>query len=98
MSRRPVLHVSEILAWADEQRERTGKFPTASSGVVAAKPDEKWSNIDQALRIGLRGFPRRWSLPQLLAERRGHRNRKRLPIYTLAKILKWADAHQRRRG
>jgi hypothetical protein len=28
-------------------------------------------NIDQALRIGLHGFPGRWSLPQLLAERRG---------------------------
>ena len=54
MSRRTVLHVAEILAWADEYRERTGKFPTADSGVVVAKPDEKWVNIDQALRVGLR--------------------------------------------
>ncbi len=98
MSRRPVLHVAEILDWADECRERKGRFPTAGSGVVTANPDEKWANIDQALRVGLRGFPGRWSLAQLLAERRGHRNRKRLPKYNLAKILGWADAHQRRTG
>lgn len=98
MSRRTVLHVAEILAWADEYRKRTGKFPTADSGVVVANPDEKWANINQALRVGLRGFPGRWSLAQLLAERRGHRNRKRLPKYTLAEILGWADAHQRRTG
>jgi hypothetical protein len=34
--RQTVLHVSEILGWADEHRDRTGKLPTASSGVVAA--------------------------------------------------------------
>ena len=98
MSRRPVLHVTEILTWADEYRERKGRFPTADSGVVMAHPDEKWVNIDQALRVGLRGFPGRWSLAQMLAERRGHRNRKRLPKYTVAKILDWADAHHRRTG
>ena len=55
-------------------------------------------NIHAAFRLGLRGFPGRWTLAQLLAERRGYRNRKRLPKYTLTKIMEWADAHRRRTG
>ena len=95
---RSILHVAEILAWADEHLARTGKFPTATSGVVVAKRDEKWMNIQQALRLGLRGLPGRWTLAQLLAERRGHRNRKRLPRYSLTRILQWMDAHKRLTG
>lgn len=34
----------------------------------------------------------------MLAERRGHRNAKRLPPLTEAQILRWADAHRRRTG
>jgi hypothetical protein len=33
------------------------------------------------------------TLPQLLAHRRGHRNRSALPKLTLDQILAWADAH-----
>ena len=95
---RGILYVSEILAWADEHRERTGKFPTADAGIVRGHPDEKWQNIDQALRNGGRGLRRGWSLPRLLAERRGHRNRKNLPKYSITTILHWADAHKRRTG
>lgn len=93
-----ILHVANVLAWADEHHARTGALPKASSGVVAANPNEKWHNIDQALRQGCRGFPGGWSLPQLLAERRGHRNRKNLPRYKPRTILGWADAHRQRHG
>ena len=95
---RSILHVSDVRSWADEHRKRTGWFPTADSGVVKGEWNEKWANIDQALRKGLRGFPGRSSLAQLLAERRNHRNRKRLPKYTLSNILKWADSYNRRSG
>ena len=95
---RTILHVAEILAWADEQRKRTGRFPTCSGGTVLANPLESWRNIDKALRHGWRGFPGKWSLPQLLAEYRGYRNTRQLPKYTISKILQWADAHKRRTG
>jgi hypothetical protein len=96
--RRPVLHYEDVLAWADEYHQRTGKFPTAKSGRIAGHPDEKWFNVDMALRTGLRGFPGGSSLPRLLAKFRGHRNRKSLPEYTTKGILLWADTHYRKTG
>lgn len=95
---RPQLHVQDILRWADAHRRRTGQWPQNDSGPVVDALHEKWTNIDQALRKGFRGLPGNWSLPQLLAEYRGHRNRKRLPKYTLRQILRWADAHRERTG
>jgi hypothetical protein len=98
MTVRTVLHVEDVVAWAEEHRQRTGKLPTAKSGVVVAKPDEKWGNLDSALHAGLRGFRRGWSLPKLLAEYCGHRNRKQLSKYTIKTILDWADDHKQRTG
>lgn len=95
---RSVLHVQQVLAWADEHFARTGNWPRKEGGRVHGAPDEKWQNIDQALRTGLRGFPGGWSLPQLLAEYRGARNHSRPPRLTIKKILAWADAHRRSTG
>jgi hypothetical protein len=93
---RPLLYIGQILKWADAHRRRTGDWPSNDSGRVVEAPDEKWANVDQALRKGLRGLPGRSSLPRLLAERRGHRNRKALPPFTLRQILTWTDSHHRR--
>ena len=95
---RPSLTVSDILACADEHHRRTGKFPTVESGIVRAKPDEKWANINSALREGLRGLPGGSSLSRLLAEKRGHRNHLSLPKYSYRQIIQWADAHCRKTG
>jgi hypothetical protein len=39
----PLLTVAQILAWADGQRERTGRWPQNASGVVTgAPPGETW--------------------------------------------------------
>jgi hypothetical protein len=92
------LTIDEILRWADVYREATGHWPTASSGAIAGTIGETWDNCDNALRVGLRGLPGGSSLIQLLAERRGARNTKRLPRLTEERILAWADAHYQRTG
>ncbi|NUQ54909.1 MAG: hypothetical protein HUU14_03375 [Dehalococcoidia bacterium] len=66
-----------------------------ASGLVARGVDPA---IAARAAAECRGLPGNWSLPQLLAEYRGHRNRKRLPKYTLRQILRWADAHRERTG
>jgi len=64
--RLPRLNVKKVLAWADDHFRRTGKWPGQSSGPVAAAQGEKWANIDQALKKGLRGFRGGSSLALLL--------------------------------
>jgi hypothetical protein len=96
--RRPHLHISQILAWADEYYERIGKWPKANSGRIVGGIGDTWRAVNMALVKGLRGLPGRSSLAQLLAERRGVRNRKRLPPFTVEQILAWADAHYERTG
>jgi hypothetical protein len=92
------LQLVDILRWADAHRARTGKWPILSSGPIPDAPGEKWANIDQALRKGLRGCAGGSSLAQLLSAHRGKRNRKRLPPLTQAQILRWIRAHHRRTG
>ena len=95
---RPLLHISQILEWADEHFERTGRWPTISDGKVVQTADEKWMNINAALIQGLRGLPGGSSLAKLLAERRGNRNIGALPPLTESMILAWADLHFARHG
>ncbi|MBI3466693.1 MAG: hypothetical protein HY000_27075 [Planctomycetes bacterium] len=96
--RRPPLYIKQILAWADRHYELTGKWPETDSGRVRETLDEKWVNIDAALRGGFRGLRPGSSLARLLARHRGKRNRKALPKYTLRQILQWADAYHARHG
>jgi hypothetical protein len=82
--RRPELTIKQILAWADAHYERTGRWPEAKKGGrIWETVDEKWANIDMALRTGLRGLHRGQSLARLLDKHRGKRNRKQLPRFTL---------------
>ena len=62
----PPLSLAKILEWADDHLARTGRWPTAKSGVVLASPEEKWSRIDGSLQKGNRGLPGGSSLAQLL--------------------------------
>jgi hypothetical protein len=59
---------------------------------------ERWRNIDNALRYGLRGLPGGSSLAQLLTRHRGVRNAQDLPPLTPELILAWAQAHYRGTG
>jgi hypothetical protein len=69
---RPPLKVDQILCWADLYRQRTGKWPNSDSGLVDGVAGEKWANIDQALRKGLRGLPRGSSLARLIKDNRSN--------------------------
>lgn len=89
--RRPILYVAQILEWADAHFRHTGSWPTENSGRIPMT-DEKWINIAGALRLGFRGLPGNWSLPQLLFAYRGKRDPLRLPPLSVKQILAWADA------
>src|SRR5687767_8310779 len=75
MPKRNLLHAGEILEWDDAHYERTGTWPTRTSGRVLGSDDEKWNNLDTVLRQGLRGLRPGSSLARLLALHRGRRNR-----------------------
>jgi hypothetical protein len=95
---RPPLTVDRILAWADEHRRCTGRWPSAVAGPVAGAPGENWRNLNEALVQGYRGLPGGSSLARLLAERRGRPRRTVGPPLTVGQILGWAEQHLRRTG
>jgi hypothetical protein len=86
---RKTLNEATIFQWAKRHFERTQKWPTQTSGAILDAPQENWSAINNALRIGRRGLSGDSSLRKLLAEHGIRRNRGR----TIApgQILKWAD-------
>lgn len=93
----PLLPI-DILQWAQNYRERNGRWPMRSSGPIPEAPGENWRKADAALRVGNRGCPGGSSLAQFLAQECGVRNRADLPRLTIAGILDWASAHRKRTG
>jgi hypothetical protein len=85
--------IREILAWVDEHRRLTGRWPRCDSEPRGLPIGETWVAIQSALHKGLRGLEGGSSLAQLLAEHRGLRG----PL-TPARILAWADAHHAATG
>jgi hypothetical protein len=94
----PRLRLEQILEWADGHHRRTGFWPTSKSGPVRDAPEETWKGVDMALHWGYRGLRGGTTLAQLLAQRRGIRNRTNLPRLDYPHILDWANAHHRRTG
>jgi hypothetical protein len=94
----PPLTIAGILAWADAHWVRTGAWPTPRSGAIADAPGETWMGVQNALYLGVRGLPGGATLPRVLAEQRGVRNRGDLPRLTIRQILAWADAHKALKG
>src|SRR5207249_3460723 len=94
----PDLTKEQILEWVDAHYKRTGLWPQSTSGCVVDAPGESWPALSDTLRRGARCLPGGSSLPQLLAEERGVRNQRDLPILTNETILAWADAHYQRNG
>ena len=88
----PDLTEEQILTWAKVHHDRTGKWPTSSSGEIADAPGETWLNVSQALHQGLRRSQGR-TLAQLLEQHFGVRNgAKNFPTFQKIKSL---DGHKR---
>jgi len=94
----PDLTESQILAWADAHRERTGRWPACHSGAIPKSSGESWLAIEAALAFGLRGIRGRSTLARFLARNRERYNRLARQRLTIAQILTWADAWHRRTG
>ena len=90
--KRGPLTVAEILDWADQWRERTGKWPMLTLGLIGSEPALTWQAVDIALRSGNRGLPRGSSLHRLLVRHRG------MGRLTVKQILTWADHWRQRTG
>ncbi len=95
---RECLTYSQILAWADAHRARTGRWPTVRSGRVWENRRENWNAISAALNQGCRGLSGGLTLAQFLRAARGVRNQKQPPRLGIRQILEWADAHRARHG
>lgn len=90
--------IERILELADAFHEKHGKWPNGNSGRVSESSPDTWTGIDLALKRGNRNLPGGITLAQLLAERRGVRNRTNRPKFEIGTILAWADEHHARTG
>jgi len=46
---KPILHIADILRWADAYYQRIGKWPKQRSGTVPEAIDTTWYGIDKAI-------------------------------------------------
>ena len=95
---KPAFTVEQILRWADEWKARTGGWPNAKSGAIP-NTEETWAGVAHALARGQRGLNvQRCSLPQLLHNFRGVRNRAALGSLSEEQILEEADRYFEHHG
>jgi hypothetical protein len=93
------LTINDILKWADQHHEWTGRWPITRDGPVLGVQGETWEGINTALRKGGRGMKGGTSLTRLLARRRGALDTRRIrPDLTREQIIDWARSHQLRTG
>jgi hypothetical protein len=97
---RAPLSIDEILRWADEWFADHGTWPNINSGFIPGTLDDTWGRIDDSLRNGHRGLPKKsgLSLARLLERRRGVRNSEYPPKLSVTEIIEWAKAYQERTG
>src|SRR5262249_29748543 len=87
----PRLSKEQILLWADDHHQRTGRWPGPDSGPIPGAPGENWNAVNTALQLGYRGLRGGSSLAKLLRARRHVRNRADLPPLSEEAILRWAQ-------
>jgi hypothetical protein len=92
------LTIDLILSWADAQHAATDQWPSKTCGPVRDYPDLTWSQVNRALRQGLRGLPGGTTLADLLQEQRGVRYKHNRPRLDVEQILVWADDHLQATG
>jgi hypothetical protein len=96
--RLPPLTIRQILRWVQAHRRRTGRWPTAQSGLIPDSGGESWLALHHALVSGRRGLDRRMTLAQFLAAHYPDFPFRELPDLTINEILRWAKAHKHRTG
>ena len=94
----PKLTLEDILVWADEHYQRTGRWPTRTSGIVQAAPGERWSAVETALVKGIRGLSGDITLTRLLIQYRGIKDVRNLPPYNIEEITGWLRKYAARHG
>jgi superfamily II DNA or RNA helicase len=62
---RPRLKLARIVRWARDHHKVTGRWPTEGAGRIR-DTDERWDNIAQCVRLGLRGCPSGWTLKKIV--------------------------------
>jgi hypothetical protein len=87
---RPPMTIRAILAWADEHRRLTGRWPRFNSEPKGLPIGETWVAIQSALSKGMRGLEG----GSLLAEQGGGLRGALSP----KRILAWTDAHHAATG
>jgi hypothetical protein len=92
------LSLRKIRSWARAHREATGRWPDAHAGPVRGVPDETWSAIDAALKLGRRGLPGGSSLTALFDRSLDPAAQGIRPDLTVEQVLAWADAHRAATG
>jgi hypothetical protein len=93
----PLLTEAQIVAWAEEHHQRTGRWPACEADPIAAS-EETWLGVNLALYEGMRGLAGGSSLSKLLAERAGAPIGARKPRLAIPQIVAWAKLHRERTG
>ncbi|MCH7700475.1 MAG: hypothetical protein IID37_02190 [Planctomycetes bacterium] len=70
LHRQPRLTIKQILIWIDAHYWRTQKCPRSHDGLIYGTQQEKWRNIDNGLRYGLRGLKDGSSIARLISKHR----------------------------
>lgn len=94
----PQLTEFQIIEWAKQHYELTGKWPTQRSGVIPNSNGEKWHSIDQALTHGLRGLAGGTSLRKLCEDRFAIPRARNYSTLAVDQILEWANTYRERTG
>jgi hypothetical protein len=72
----PTMSLEQILSWADAFHQRTGRWPSHTSGPIPDAPGETWAGVQGALVRGKRGMSGGSSIARFLFEHRGVRDRR----------------------
>lgn len=88
----------QVVDWARQWYERTGKWPRVHSGKIPGANGESWTTVNYALVHGNRGLPGGLTLTRFLQKEIGGRVRANRPTLTFKSILEMADAHHAATG
>ena len=93
-----VLTIDQVLKWCDQYFDKQGRYPGQTSESLRSMKEEKFVNIDAALRNGGRGLAAVGGLPGLLEREREHRHNKNTPNLNEETVVGWLITEYRATG